>query len=309
MGSYLKILRPLNLGIVAITQFLLYQSIVLPELFSSGNQVLLSGTTLILFISVTMLLAAGGNLINDIHDAQADLVNKPDKSYIPQFISVKKAWIYYLAIVFTGLLAAIYVGFETGKQALIWIYPAACLMLYLYSFRFQAWPLVGNLIVAGFTALVVWILLWTHPHFTNNPESAGSRLLIAFGIFSFLANLIRELIKDLEDIKGDTLAGARTLPIIWGSIKVRYLIGVLSIILLAVLFMAARSYLKAFYDFRAVAFTFVFLGASIIYLNIKLMKSDARETYSAASRFMKWYMLAGLGLCYMLSKNYYHVDF
>lgn len=303
MLDYVKILRPLNLIIIGITQALIYFLIVRPFIESNGFSPLLLPFQIILFIMVTILIAAGGNVINDIFDVELDLINKPDKTYIGNRISRKAAWILYSFLTVSGAIITVYLGFVAEKQTLIWIYPLTVILLYFYSSHLKYTFLLGNITVAFFTAFVIWILLLSHDALLHQTYHPAVKLLIAFGSFSFLANLMREIVKDLEDKEGDLQAGAKTLGVSMSLKNVKNVIFSIAFLLFSGLALSSQYYMPELYDFRTSIFMWVFLVAPLVLMMLKLSKASDKKGYGAVSRFLKMYMLGGLILCILLSEN------
>ena len=307
MWYYVKILRPVNLIIIAVTQALMYFLIVRSFIESSHFTPLLHQFQIILFIMVTVLIAAGGNVINDIFDVKLDLINKPDQTYIGNTISKKRAWILYSFLTVLGAIITIYLGYVAEKLNLMWIYPLAVILLYLYSSHFKYTFLIGNITVAFFTAFVIWILLLSHDALLFQTHHPAVKLLIAFGVFSFLANLIREIVKDLEDKDGDRSAGAKTLSVSMSANSVKKVVFSIAFLLFTGLVLSSSLFLNELFDFRASIFMWVFLIAPLVLMMLKLSKASDKKSYSAVSRFLKMYMLGGLCLCILLSENIAHV--
>ncbi|MCB0645729.1 MAG: geranylgeranylglycerol-phosphate geranylgeranyltransferase [Saprospiraceae bacterium] len=303
MFDYVKILRPLNLIIIASTQVLMYFLIVIPFIKSNNLPPLLDQFQIILFIMVTVLIAAGGNIINDIFDVELDLINKPEHTYVGYTISRKGAWILYAFLTAVGGIITIYLGYLVEKQSLMWIYPLAVILLFFYSSHLKYTFLIGNIIVAFFTAFVIWILLLSHDALLLQPHHPSVKLLIAFGSFSFLANLMREIVKDLEDKEGDLQVGAKTLGVSMPLKNVKNYIFSIAFLLFSGLIWSSQFYMPELYDFRTSIFIWVFLIAPLVLMMLKLSKASDKKGFGAVSRFLKMYMLAGLILCILLSEN------
>jgi 4-hydroxybenzoate polyprenyltransferase len=226
MAAYYKILRPLNLVIVTLTQGLLF-FIIHSAYQKAGVLPILDGPLITLFIICTLCLAASANVINDILDIDIDLHNKR-KNIVGSAITRKQAYLYYSLITLIGLILAAYIGVEIGRPGLILIYPVAAMVLYFYSKSFKGMPLLGNLVVAAFCAFVPGILWYGELdalHLLKSKDLIGyeviTYLLSGFVIFSFMTNLVRELVKDIEDYPGDKIHGIRTYPVAYGIPRAR----------------------------------------------------------------------------------------
>ena len=308
MWELVKILRPVNLLMIAVTQSIMYFLIVLPFIETYDFPALLGRFQVILFIMITVLIAAGGNVINDIYDAELDLINKPERTFVGNTISKNGAWWLYILLTIAGAVITIYLGIIAGKQTLVFIYPLAASLLYFYSSHLKFRFLIGNLVVALFTAFVIWIMLLSHDALLQQPDQPATRLLIAFGVFSFFSNLIREIVKDLEDKDGDIQAGAKTMGAILPLKQVKVIIFSLAFLLFSCLIFDSLNYISELYDFRSNIFMGVFLIAPLVLMMLKLSKANDKKSFAAISRFLKMYMLAGLMLCMLLSQNLAHAS-
>lgn len=181
----------------------------------------LSGSLWILFVIDTLLIAAPGYVINDIFDQKADIVNKPEKQFIgDDKLSLPTAWIYYACLVILGFGIAFYIAHQIDKILLLLIYPFAVILLFLYSKYFKKWPLLGNLVVSAFCAFVPAIIWYAEADMVESLLSIDpdryhliTNVFTAYIVFAFLSTLVREIVKDIEDIEGDKKSMYNTLPI------------------------------------------------------------------------------------------------
>ena len=245
MLNFIKIIRPVNLFIIAITQVIIYYFLVWRSFEENNITAALDFKLLFLFILDTVIIAAGGYVINDIKDRDIDIVNKPHKTYIGHNkINISSAWNYYFILNGIGLAIAIFIGTEIDRPLLIIIFPIAVGLLVLYSLIWKSSPFIGNIIVSLFCAFVPGIIWFAEKkgfdellQYNLSDAKKALFLLFSFSMFSFFANLIREMIKDFEDKDGDLMAGANTLPIAMGMQRAYFLVFATSIIQL--LFTAA----------------------------------------------------------------------
>lgn len=221
--ALLRLIRLPNLLIVALTQGLLYFVALLPVY--RDNQVLPTLDPLFwgLLCGVTVLLTAGGYIINDIEDEKTDLVNRPERVIVGKRISRQVAfWLYALASI-SGFLLALFIAFQVQKVKLLFLYPLALGVLFWYSKTGKKLPFIGNLVISLFCAGVagiIWAGEWPGLQALQaaDPQSYQKvkELFIWYSLFAFLSNLYREMVKDIEDAPGDALSGAQTVPVILG---------------------------------------------------------------------------------------------
>ena len=303
ISAYFNIIRPKNLLMIALTQGIIYY-----YLFG-GLEVntALQGIKLYLFILTTVIIAAGGYIINDIADFKADMINKPHKTYIPYPITITNGWIYYKSIIVIGLLISVYIAYQTQNLPLITLYPLASIVLYFYSFKYKNSVLTGNIIVSLFIAFVSGIVIVAERHFLFH-SSNGSQsqavliILIFFMIFSFLVNLIREIIKDIEDAEGDKTQGIVTFPIKYGVNRAKNICIILLVVTIALLLIWMLT-TSINLDFRVKAYIGLLVLAPFVIIIQILTKSTQKKDFQHISSILKWTMLSGLGACILMSQT------
>lgn len=304
MLNYIKIIRPINLLIVALTQAIVYYFLFWKVFNSSGIEAAFDIILLTLFIFDTVLIAATGYIINDIVDKNIDPINKPNKSYIPTYISMRQAWIYYSILASLGLFISIYIGTQINRPLLIIIYPISIITLALYSFYWKSQPLIGNVVVSLFCAFVPGIIWVAEMDGIDSlilyDITLGKQtlfLLFSFSIFSFMANYIREMIKDLEDFDGDHHGGRNTLAIYLGEERARFLI-FLTFLFLLILTVGWVYISLNFLESNFIGLVSVLLTTPLIYMLSLIYKARTISTYKKLSLILKGYM--GIGLISLL---------
>ncbi|MDX1477821.1 MAG: geranylgeranylglycerol-phosphate geranylgeranyltransferase [Saprospiraceae bacterium] len=229
-GAVIRLLRPFNLLLIIAIQLVVHHEVIATR----GIGSLLTTRELLLVIVMTVTTAAAGYVINDIHDVRMDEINKPGKNVVGRAITVPHAWILYWLLTLSGAVACLLLIPAYSFAAPI-IFSLTTTGLWLYSALFKQRPLIGNLMVSLFCALVIYIL-WIPQVDSGLPEDAISarQLIWAYVLFSFLITLIRELIKDIEDLRGDSAIGARTAPAVWGvPLTIRVIRGLIASLVIA----------------------------------------------------------------------------
>ena len=255
--SFLKLIRLKNLIIVALTQYLIKYNLINDFV----NDFVLSDFNFSLLVFTTLLITAGGYIINDIYDVDTDKINKNESLIIDKYISAKQAMWWYFSLNTTGLVVGIYLAFIVGSPILSIIFIYSIYSLWTYSKKFKKSLLIGNLQVAFLTSLSIlnvvifdvtrefFTLLmnfgWTiYSHLgpdawgyfirkesiepINNPIILY--IIIFYAGFSFLITFIREIMKDLEDMEGDKKINAKTLAITYGIEKTKWIALVFTIL-------------------------------------------------------------------------------
>ncbi len=271
--SYIKITRPIN---VAITFFVVVVAILISQTESTDFYV-------ILFASIAAaLVTATGNIVNDIFDIDTDRISHQDRVLVSGKISKTEAWTEYI------LLNSIsFVISASLSVKLMVIILTAIFVLYIYSSTLKRLPLIGNLTIAFLTGLA-----FIYGGFAaGNPMSA-----IVPAVFAFLINLIREIVKDMQDIEGDKTSGVITFPIKFGFQKSKILI---LIITFSLILYTIYPFIIELYKIEYFMIVMLFVNPLLI-LCLKLLFDDKKEnSISVVSIALKLNMVFGLIAIYL----------
>lgn len=274
--NILKLIRYQNLLIIIITQLLVFQFLVTDNFFSFKLDV-----GLYLLILATVLIAAAGNMINDVFDIEIDLVNKPDSVIIEK--TIRKEYVLIANILFN--LISLTIGIFLDMN-LFFIFIAAIALMYLYSFFLKKILFAGNItisILLGLSLFVVWMY-----------KNGEFNFLILFYIFFAIhTGLIREIVKDIVDIEGDKIGNCLTIPVFFGIARTKRIIFIMLVILTLAIISFILYLISNNYIFTAV-YTFIFiLGLSIIVL-LMFRKINTKESYAKLSQALRILMLTGI---------------
>lgn len=221
MGKFFALARWPNLLFIIVTQVLFY-FIFFPLAYevreTDIQKIHLQPQVFYLISIASLLIAAAGYIINDYFDIEIDLINKPSKVIVGKAISKVTAVSLYLILSVSGLLLSGLVSYRLKNP---WILPAnlvAVLLLYYYSTTFKKKYLVGNVVISLLTAWVILVLPLAEYQAGRYVDSHNRLLTYAllYASFAFVATMIREVVKDVEDSEGDKQFGCTTLPIVSG---------------------------------------------------------------------------------------------
>lgn len=266
----LKLIRYPNLAIIALTQLLVVLFLIEDTSFFD----IISNTKFISLVMSTLFIASGGYLINDYYDIKIDYVNKPERVVVGKHI--KRRHVLVMHSIFNGI------GIVLGVLVSWWMVGVnmlAAFLLWLYSNLLKRLPLWGNLVVSFLTGLSVFVV---YILYRQNVE-----LIAMYSIFAFFISLIREIIKDLEDIEGDEKFGCKTLPIAIGQIATKRIIYVITFLFLVVVLILARA-LPSFWLF------FLTLSIILVFLCNRIYKADRKKDYAKISTYAKIIMVLGI---------------
>ena len=250
----------------------------------------------------TVFITAAGYVINDYHDARADQINKPKKMVVDRHISRRAALLLHLLLNFIGVSAGVIFSILYRVPWMILIFSGAPLLLWYYSVRLKHILLVGNLAVSLLTATVpLLVILFEYPLLARNyrfntvffPHGLISILIwvSAFAFFAFMTNLIREIVKDAQDIEGDRELDSHTLPILYGLKQTKGAIIGLTVLTVLVLAFFFLTYLN---DWISLTYYVLALFLPFTYLIIRTLKSKDARDFNFLSQLAKLIMLLGL---------------
>ncbi len=271
--GFLQLIRFPNLLIIGLTQY--FAAIFLVGYPHGGFERLYDINLFLLSLS-TIFIASAGYIINDYYDIKIDYINKPDKVVVGKLINRRIVLVSHFILNFLGILIALYLHVYIGI-----IYFLTAFLLWYYSNRLKRMAFIGNLAIALLTALSIMIVA---AYYQKNIY-----LLTNYAIFAFSINLIREIIKDMEDLKGDLRFGSKTLPIVWGirrtKIFLYVLIGLFTGTLFFLSYQLGNPVLNKF---------FLILILPIVYLLYLLYKADTQKRFYTLSKYCKIFMLTGI---------------
>ncbi len=287
---------------IFITQLLFYFSLVRP-FFEKDIGSRLENAHFLLIIVSSLLIAAAGNIINDYFDRNIDEINKPEKKIVDKLI--KRRWVIVMHIVFSA--AAILLGFYVDSQTpVFWLglsNSICVLALFAYSSSLKKKLLVGNVLISLLTAWVVLVcfLCYYRSFYCTICEqtlfqSALNRFMrisFLYAGFAFVISLIREVVKDMEDMEGDRRYGCKTIPISWGIPAAKVFVAVWLVVLIGMI-AVVQIYVWQLGWYWSAAYSIVLILAPLVWILRKLYQARVPADYHQLSTIIKIVMLAGL---------------
>jgi 4-hydroxybenzoate polyprenyltransferase len=293
LGAFFRLIRWQNLVFIVITQLLFYYCVYRP-LFPGGGDLYRLGW----LVAASVLIAAAGYIINDYFDLNIDQVNKPHKNVINVLISRRWAILWHMVLSVAGIACTL-VSVGRGKWYLVIANIIVVLLLWLYSTSFKRRLLIGNIVISLLTAWTVLILFFAKVPFSAAFGASDAqtvklfRVAFLYGAFAFIISLIREAIKDVEDLEGDRRYGCKTLPIVAGVVTTKVYTTVWIIVLLLSL-VILQLYILQFGWWWAVAYSVLFVLAPLSFLALRHSRAVTPEEFGRLSSLSKWIMLSGI---------------
>ncbi|MEO6549455.1 MAG: geranylgeranylglycerol-phosphate geranylgeranyltransferase [Ferruginibacter sp.] len=303
-SAFLRLIRWPNLIFIALTQLLFYYCIIVPSL--PPDYYLLdkkfTPALFYLLISASVLIGAAGYIINDYFDINIDLVNKPEKMVVHKIINRRWAILLHWVITTVGLAISAYVSFKTSLVIIV-ANIACTLLLWAYSTTFKKQLLTGNIIISGLTAWTVMVLYFATntmlPLTANGPAvliTAMHRIYkfaALYAGFAFIISLVREVVKDIEDMEGDARYNCKTMPIVWGVPAAKVFVGVWLVVLIGILIVVQFYVLQIGWWFSAL-YVFILVILPLVWILKKVYEAQTTAQYHHISTMIKLVMLTGI---------------
>ena len=302
MTTFLKLFRWPNLIIIILSMSFILVFVIAPglgiKLFSDG----LSYVQFTLLIVSTILIAVGGYIINDVFDINTDSINKKGGSTIGNNISIGTANTLYWITTITGVLLGVLLSYLVNQInfGLIFLFSAG--LLWFYSQKYQCQPLVGNIVIAFLSSLsfgLVW--LFEFYALSNNAEvfvnvqsdfPLINRLVLIYMGFAFMVSLLREVVKDIEDYRGDNRYGCITFTVKYGISASKILALLVAYIsLIASLLIQFYFFIAGYYILTA---AFLIINLLFVLIIIMLHLAASKPNYAKLSSIIKILMLSGI---------------
>ncbi len=268
LKGYFILSRPVNLLLSTLTVFMT-ASFFIP--FPPFHRILSALITVV-------FLNAGGNAVNDLYDESIDRINRPKRPLPSGLLTRKNAKHFAIASFTLGNLSALWAGILPFTVAALISTP----LMIVYSIRFKRTPLTGNFIIAFILGLAFIFCSLVYGDIKPG---------IVPAVLAFFYTLIREIIKDLEDMKGDRAEGARTLPLIAGEKMTRRIAAALLFLLVLILPLPASL---AFYSPAYLQLVLPLVGLPLLIMAVYLLIPGENFKYGLLSHILKIDMFAGL---------------
>ena len=265
--AYIKIIRPLN---VLITFFVVIVAVLISQRTPTN-------IFTIFFASLSAaIVAAAGNIVNDIHDIETDKIAHPNRVLALGAITKKEAWIEYFLLLFISIIITSFLS-----KILLVVVILTNFLLYVYSFHIKKITFAGNLIIAFITGLA-----FIYGGLVANNITAA----VIPAVFAFMINFIREIVKDIEDIEGDSQEAVVSIPIKYGVTAAKKIIFISAIILIGLTF---YPFIFKIYKIEYFLIVMIFVNPMLI-LSLKMLFQTKENNLKKVSDLLKLIMVLGL---------------
>jgi len=297
--AFFQLIRWPNLIFILLTQCLFYGIVF--NATRSAELVTIIQLPFILLLLASVSIAAAGYVINDYFDLRIDLINKPDKIVVDKVIKRRWAIVWHLVLSAIGVLLSCCVAYLVGSWLILLGNLICVMLLWFYSTSFKKKLLSGNVIIAMLTAWVIIVVYfftgstlggWRTNNVVFN-EPLFFKLTCLYAGFAFIVSLIREVVKDMQDVTGDEKEHCNTMPIAWGFPASKVFVAVWVTVCIGMM-AAITLYAWQFGWWYIVVYTIVLLLMPLAYF-LKLLKTAMLpQDFKRLSAIIKGVMLSGI---------------
>ncbi len=299
VAAFFRLVRWPNLVFIALTQ-VLFEYCIYRKVYSASVVNAAETRQFIFLVLASVFIAAAGYIINDYFDLNIDQVNKPDKVVVSVLINRRWVIFWHMFLSLLGLFFTVSALPIAEYWYLVLANLASIILLWFYSTNLKKQLLIGNVLISLLTAWVILIIFFSkYPlHIrslllVDRDEVRFFRFMVLYASFAFIISLIREVIKDMEDMEGDRKYGCRTMPILWGVNASKVFVAVWIVVLIAMV-AVVQFYVLPFGWWHSAVYCIFFIIAPLIWIFQKLFRAQSSEDFHKLSSVIKLVMLTGI---------------
>ncbi|HET8886361.1 MAG TPA: geranylgeranylglycerol-phosphate geranylgeranyltransferase [Salinimicrobium sp.] len=271
--SLFSVVRGYNILIVVIAQYLASLFILAPQ---HAVSVVLFDPHLFFLVLATASVIASGYIINNFYDSEKDLINRPQKTLLDRYLSQQTKLFLYFFLNFASVVFASYISFRAVLFVSAYIF-----LIWFYSHRLKRILFLGNLVASILTILPFFAVFLYYKNFES--------VIFVHAAFLYIIIVIRELVKDLENMKGDMLQGYKTIPVVFGEKSSKAIISILIVLTLIPVYFLIWKFDIGFMDY------YFYLAVSLLFvLFLFLYFSKTKPHYLVLHNILKFIIVAGV---------------
>ena len=275
-------MRGYNILIIIIAQYLTSIYILAPQL---PVKEILFDVNLFMIVVASATAIASGYIINNFYDSEKDLINRPTKSMLDRLVGQRKKLNFYLVLNFLSLVSALFVSYRAALFFFLFIFG-----IWLYSHKLKKYPFIGNFVAATLAVIPLFAVFVYYKNF--------DLVIFVHATFLFIIISMRELVKDLENLKGDLLQNYHTIPVIYGSLASKKILTFLSLLALLPTYLLIVKF-----DIGAMDFYFLGSIIALLIFVILLWKSNKKLHYLVLHNILKFIVVIGVFCIFLINAN------
>ena len=271
--SMFSVIRGYNILIIIIAQYL-------ASVYIMGHHLplreVIFDVNLLMLVLASAAAIASGYIINNFYDSEKDLINRPQKTMLDRLVSQNTKLSFYFVLNFIAVVLASYVSFRA-----VIFFSAYIFGIWFYSHKLKKLPFIGNLTSAILTITPFFVIFIYYKNFEH--------VVFVHAMFLFLIISMRELTKDLENIKGDLAQDYKTIPIVYGEKMSKWMLTVLTILTLIPIYFLINKYQvgkMSYYFYVSIVLLLIF--------QFMLWKSNSKKQYLVLHNILKFIIVLGV---------------
>ena len=280
--SLFSVVRGYNILIIIIAQYLTSIYILAPQL---SIKEILFDINLFMIVVASATAIASGYIINNFYDSEKDLINRPTKSMLDRLVGQQKKLNFYFILNFLSLVSALFVSYKAALFFFLFIFG-----IWFYSHKLKKYPFIGNLVAATLAVIPLFAVFIYYKNF--------DLVIFVHATFLFIIISMRELVKDLENLKGDLLQKYHTIPVIYGSLVSKKILTFLSILALVPTYLLIVKF-----DIGAMDYFFLGSMVALLIFVIFLWKSNKKLHYLVLHNILKFIVVIGVFCIFLMNVN------
>ncbi len=271
--SLFSIVRGYNVLAIIIAQYITSVYILAPEL---PLKKVLFDINLLMLVLASATAIASGYIINSFYDSEKDLINRPRKTMLDRLVSQRTKLTTYFILNFISVICASYISFKAVIFFSLYIFG-----IWFYSHKLKKYPFVGNFVAATLAVTPFFAVFIYYQNF--------DLVIFVHATFLFIIISMRELVKDLENLKGDLTQNYRTIPVVYGNKASKTMLSILSVLTLIPSYLLIVKFDIGYMDY----FFYGSILALIVFI-ILLWKSNKKIHYVVLHNILKFIIVAGV---------------
>ena len=280
--SLFSFVRGYNILIIIIAQYLTSIYILAPQL---PIKEILFDINLFMIVVASATAIASGYIINNFYDSEKDLINRPNKSILDRLVGRRTKLNFYFVLNFLSLVSALFVSYKAALFFFLFIFG-----IWLYSHKLKKYPFIGNLVAAILAVVPLFAVFVYYKNF--------DLVIFVHATFLFIIISMRELVKDLENLKGDLLQNYQTIPVIYGSLASKKILTFLSLLALLTTYLLIVKF-----DIGAMDYFFLGSIIALLIFVILLWKSNKKLHYLVLHNILKFIVVIGVFCIFLINAN------
>ena len=280
--SLFSVVRGYNILIIIIAQYLTSVYILAPEL---PIKEILFDVNLFMIVVASATAIASGYIINNFYDSEKDLINRPNKSMLDMLVGQRTKLNFYFILNFLSLISALFVSFKATLFFFLFIFG-----IWFYSHKLKKYLFIGNFVAATLAVIPLFAVFIYYKNF--------DLVIFVHATFLFIIISMRELVKDLENLKGDLLQNYQTIPVIYGSLVSKKILTFLSLLALLPTYLLIVKF-----DIGAMDYFFLGSIIALLIFVILLWKSNKKLHYLLLHNILKIIVVIGVFCIFLMNAN------